>query len=152
MRWGRTRVQKQVSNAGTSNHSPHNSWNIISCTCLWYPLLAHNSSYVLSANMAPDNFWGMMTSPKNIFCVAGPLWREIHLSLVHSPHKGQWRAALIFSLISARTNGCVNNRDADDLRRNRIHNDVTVMEWHTCFPSNREFILGPRLLTENNWY
>ena len=39
--------------------------------------------------------------------------RGIHRSPVNSPHKGQWRGALIFSLISA----WVNNREAGDLRR-----------------------------------
>ena len=44
-----------------------------------------------------------------------------------SPHKGQWRGALMFSLICAWTNGRANNRDGGDLRRNRGHYDVTVM-------------------------
>ena len=43
------------------------------------------------------------------------------------PHKGQWRGALIFSLIYAWTNGWANNRDADDLWRHRAHYDVIVM-------------------------
>ena len=47
---------------------------------------------------------------------------------VNSPHKGQWRGALMFSLISAWINGWVNNRDAGDLRRNRAHYDVIVMK------------------------
>ena len=42
-------------------------------------------------------------------------------------HKGQWRGALIFSLICAWTNGWINNRDAGDFRRHRCHYDVTVM-------------------------
>ena len=46
---------------------------------------------------------------------------------VNSPHKGQWRGALMFSLICARINVWVNNGEAGDLRRNRAHNDVTVM-------------------------
>ena len=46
---------------------------------------------------------------------------------VNSPHKGQWLGALMFSLICARINGWVNNRDAGDLRRNRSHYDVIVM-------------------------
>ena len=46
---------------------------------------------------------------------------------VNSPHKGQWRGALMFSLICARINDWVNNRDAGDLRRHRGHNDVIVM-------------------------
>ena len=47
----------------------------------------------------------------------------IHRWPVNSPHKGQWRWALMFSLIGA----CVNNRDAGDLRRHRANYDVTVM-------------------------
>ena len=38
----------------------------------------------------------------------------------------QWRRALMFSWICAWTNGQVNNRDADNLRRHRAHYDVTV--------------------------
>ena len=50
---------------------------------------------------------------------------------VNSPHKGQWRGALMFSLICAWINGWVNAREAGDLRRNRAHYDVNVM-----FPSH----------------
>ena len=46
---------------------------------------------------------------------------------VNSPHKGQWRGALIFSLICVWINGWVNNRTAGDLRRHRAHYDVIVM-------------------------
>ena len=53
--------------------------------------------------------------------------RGIHRWPVNSPHKGQWRGALIVSLICAWTNGWVNNRDAGDLRRHRAHYGVTVM-------------------------
>ena len=45
----------------------------------------------------------------------------IHRSPVNSPHKGQWRGALRFSLIRAWTNSWVNNRDANDLKRHRAH-------------------------------
>ena len=51
----------------------------------------------------------------------------IHRSPVNSPHKGQWRGALMFSLICAWINGWVNNREAGDLRRHRAHYDVSVM-------------------------
>ena len=44
------------------------------------------------------------------------------------PHKGQWRGALMFSLICVWINGWVNNREAGDLRRYRTHYDVIVME------------------------
>ena len=46
---------------------------------------------------------------------------------VNSPHRGQWRGALMFSLICVWLNGWVNNREAGDLRRHRGHYDVIVM-------------------------
>ena len=67
----------------------------------------------------------MMTSSNgNIFRVTGPLCGEFP---VNSPHKGQWRGALMFSLICVWINDWVNNREADDLRRHRGHYDVNVM-------------------------
>ena len=54
---------------------------------------------------------------------------------VNSPHKGQWRGALMFSLIFAWVNDWVNNRETGDLRRHRDHYDVNVMEMNV-------FILG----------
>ena len=56
-----------------------------------------------------------------------PFVRGIHRSPVKSPHTGQWRGALMFSLIYARINGWVNSREAGDLRRHRAHYDVIVM-------------------------
>ena len=56
-----------------------------------------------------------------------PFVRGIHRSPVNSPHNGQWRGALMFSLICVWINGWVNNRDAGDLRRYRAHYDVIVM-------------------------
>ena len=56
-----------------------------------------------------------------------PFVRGIHRSPVNSPHKGQWRGALMFSLICARINSWVNNGEAGDLRRQRGHYDVIVM-------------------------
>ena len=43
------------------------------------------------------------------------------------PHKGQWRGALMFSLMCAWINGWVNNREAGDLRRHRAHYGIRVM-------------------------
>ena len=63
-----------------------------------------------------------------------PFVRGIHRSPVNSPHKGQWRGALMFSLICTRIKGWVNNGEAGDLRRHRAHYDVTVMSaetWNT---------------------
>ena len=56
-----------------------------------------------------------------------PFVRGIHRSPVNSPHKDQWRGALMFSLICVWINGWVNNREAGDLRRYRAHYDVIVM-------------------------
>ena len=56
-----------------------------------------------------------------------PFVRGIHRSPVNSPHKGQWRGALMFSLICVWIDGWINHREAGDLRRYRAHYDVTVM-------------------------
>ena len=58
---------------------------------------------------------------------------------VNSPHNGQWRGALMFSLICARINGWVNNREAGDLRRHRGHYDVNVMD--TCLLHQIPYII-----------
>ena len=56
-----------------------------------------------------------------------PFVRGIHWSPMNSQHKGQWRGALVFSLICNWVNGCINNRKAGDLRRDRVHFDATLM-------------------------
>ena len=73
----------------------------------------------------------MMTSSNgNIFRVTGPLCGEF-TGPANSPHKGQWRGALMFSLICVWINRWVNNREAGDLRRYRAHYDVIVMTKST---------------------
>ena len=62
-----------------------------------------------------------------------PFVRGIHRSSVNSPHKGQWRRALMFSLTCVWINGWVNNREAGDLRRHRVHYDVALMR---CIPTD----------------
>ena len=57
-----------------------------------------------------------------------PFVLEIHRSPVNFPHKGQWRGALMFSLIYAWINDWVNNHEAGDLRRQHGHYDVIVMD------------------------
>ena len=56
-----------------------------------------------------------------------PFVRGIHRSPVKSPHKGQWRGAVMFSLICVWINDWVNNREAGDFRRYRTHYDVIAM-------------------------
>ena len=76
----------------------------------------------------------------------GPFVRGIHRSSVISSHKGQWRGALMFSLIWTWINGWVNNREAGDLERRRVHYDITVMcsnvSWATCPLSMKNDVLN----------
>ena len=60
------------------------------------------------------------------------LW-GIHRSPANSPHKGQWRGALMFSLICAWVNGWVNHRQACDLRR------IRASLWRHC---NDKFLVN----------
>ena len=55
-----------------------------------------------------------------------PFVRRIHKSPVNPRTKAS-NAELLFSLICAWINGWVNTREAGDLRRYRVHYDVTVM-------------------------
>ena len=95
------------------------------------------------------SFWSglnvMMTSSNgNIFRVTGPFWGEstgyrwIHLTKASD-------AELWCFLWSA--NGWANNRDAGDLRRHRVHYDVTVMVltslvWKSLQPCIRHVSLS----------
>ena len=64
--------------------------------------------------------------------------RGIQRFPVNSPHKGQWRGALMFPLICTWTNGWANSRDASDLRRHRAHYDIIVMwQWKLHLDSLR---------------
>ena len=75
-----------------------------------------------------------------------PFVRGIHRSPVNPPHKGQWRGALMFSLICTWMNGWVHNREAGDLRCHRTHCDVTVMNGRICVLSLTEgSIFFPRI-------
>ena len=65
-----------------------------------------------------------------------PFVRGIQRSPVNSPHKGQWRGALMFSFICAWSSVWVNNREAGDLRRHRVHYDAIVM-----FAQNRRHVM-----------
>ena len=70
--------------------------------------------------------WVMTTSSSgNCFHVTGPLWGEFTGD--RWIHKGQWRGALLLSLICTWTNGWAIHRYAGDLRRHRGFDDVTVV-------------------------
>ena len=74
------------------------------------------------------------------------LWGWIHQSPVNSPHKGQWRGALLFSLICAWINGWVNNRESGDVRRHRAYYNVIVMIVHWQRAYSKEYALWSILL------
>ena len=67
-----------------------------------------------------------------------PFVRGIHRSPVNSQHKGQWRTAVMFSLICVWINSWVNNDEPGDLRRYRAHYDVIVMWSALCLLMQRE--------------
>ena len=58
----------------------------------------------------------------------------IHRTPMNSPHKGQWRSALMFSMICAWTNGWANHWNASDLSHQHAHYDVTAMKTYTAVP------------------
>ena len=63
---------------------------------------------------------------KHFLCNWTFVW-EIYRSSMNFPHKSQWRGALVFSLICAWTNCCLNNRYDGDLSRDCAHYDATIM-------------------------
>ena len=74
----------------------------------------------------------MMTSLNgNIFRITGHLCVEFTGPRWIPRTKGQWRGALMFSLICIWRNEWVNNCGAGDLRRYHTHYDVIVMKIQT---------------------
>ena len=70
-----------------------------------------------------------------------PFMWGIHRSRGNSSHKGQWRGALMFSLICAWASGWANNRNAGDLGRHCPHYDVTVIQcpdWTFVFGTHSD--------------
>ena len=63
---------------------------------------------------------------------------------VNSTHKGQWRGALMFSLICVWINVWVNTLEDGDLRRHLDHYDVSVMLYIQIAPA-----MGCSLVLQN---
>ena len=78
-----------------------------------------------------------------------PFVRGIHRSPVNSSHKGQWRGALMFSLMWVWINDWVNNREASDLRRYRTHYDVIVM---SCALTRLSYLQEQAVDWRHRWY
>ena len=71
---------------------------------------------------------GMMTSSyENIFRITGPLWGESTSHRWIPLTKSSRTRSFDAFLICTSTNGWTNNWNAGDLRRHRVHYDVTVM-------------------------
>ena len=99
-----------------TEHSAEKSQMHLKASLSWYNYMCHHDD-VIKWKHFPLNW---------------PFVRGIHRSPVNSLHKGLWRGALMFSLICARIDGWVNNREVGDLRRHRAHYDVIVMSWKCC--------------------
>ena len=99
--------------------------------CLFNTLFNNKESTMLCIAVTLRGEAGGFPANPMVSSSKGNIFRDrvqgIHLSPVNSPHKGQWRGELMFSLICAWANGWVNNRDAGGFRRHRAHYDVTVM-------------------------
>ena len=58
MVWG-VLYRNQVSRAGTSNYTPLLMWDVITCPCLWYLLLAQQSTFDLRYMHFTETPWNM---------------------------------------------------------------------------------------------
>ena len=76
-----------------------------------------------------------------------PFVRGIRWSPVNSPHKGQWRRALMFFFICVWINDWVNNPKAGDLRRYCTHYDVIVMPKERILQRNKDNTMAADDLT-----
>ena len=101
---------RELDTCSAPSHDLNQRWHFVKCT------LSQN-------DMRNDDVIKWKHFPRY-----WPFVRGIHQSPVNSPHKGQWRGALMLYLICAWTNGWVNNREAGDLSRHRPHYDVTVID------------------------
>ena len=99
-------------------------WTTMMLNCFWYHIATNNPLLLMLEFLI--TMYDDVTQWKH-FPRYWPIVRGIHRSPVNSPHKGQWRGALMFSLICTWINGCVNNCETGGLRRHRAHYDVTVM-------------------------
>ena len=93
-----------------------NSWSPIQLSC--DDDIIHRGSKTLNVTKLREDCHDDVIKWKH-FPRYWPFVQGIHWSAVNSPHKGQWRRALIISLICAWTN--------DDLRHHCTRYGVTVM-------------------------
>ena len=105
------------------------TWVQISWWNTWFILWFHN---IMFAHFSQRDSFSSMTWWRHqmvTFSALLALCARNSPSPLNSQHKGQWRGALMFSLICAWINAWANNREAGDLRRHRAHYDVIVIIW-----------------------
>ena len=131
-------------------------WSKMFISSFWISIFAHKPRYMREPKQSVNKMTqGVRTAAKVLryvnttlhgdvskwehFPRYWPFVRGIHRSPVNSPHKGQWRGALMFSLICAWINGWVNNREASDLGLHRAHYDDIVMSFNQLKSHNAWF-------------
>ena len=110
------------------------------------PNLKHNNIVIIIRDTVSRRQHGDVMKWKH-FPRYWPFVRGIHQSPVNSTHKGQWRGALMASVICARTNGWANNRDSGDFKNHRAHYDVTMMITVKVYPWCPSIILADKTKT-----
>ena len=106
----------QNKNAGLDDH-------ITDPCCTSHSLMSQRKC------IAQNGFWSSWGVIKwKHFPWHRPFVRGIRRSPLNSPHRGQWREAMMLYFIWAWINGWSNTREASDLRRHSSHYDVTVMD------------------------
>ena len=108
-------------------------------TCLETDCIGYQCEKANLYNMDDDQAVHDDVSKRKHFPHKWPIVRGIHRSPMNSLHKGQWRGALMFSLICVWINDCVNNREAGDLRCYRAHYDVIVMSMEVDMPAHPNY-------------
>ena len=113
-----------------SIHLGTDAGHLLTRSCLW-PSLTHepNTTQELSYHCCmTENWLAWWRHQMETFSALLALCAGNSPVPVNSPHKGQWRGALMSSFIYAWINDEVNNREAGDLRRQDGHYDVIVMD------------------------
>ena len=128
--------QRFDGSPGNALEMHHWSWRLLELICIW-PSWSHlivvwylvHHDFMESFNQMSWWCHQMETFSALLAICAGnsPVPGEF-------PNKGQWRGALMFTLIYTRINNWVNNGEAGDLRCYRAHYDVIVMLHRYVIP------------------
>ena len=142
--------KKQVIDS-TVWQSNHAIWYMDTMTNLIVKVTLHiitSSCFLWNYNTWKHTGVTVMTSTNgNIFLRYWLFVQGIHWSPVNTPHKGQWRRTLMFSLICVWINTFVNNCEVGDLKCHHTHNDIIVMQqWASTLFSSTTTLTFPLLL------